>query len=80
MESLDRRLAFKTTLKYIFHPLYQDRSFIGYVLGFFFRIARLIVGAAVYAVIIAVSVALYLLWAAAPLCAIFKIISGFIAR
>lgn len=80
MESLDRRLAFKTTLKYIFHPLYQDRSFIGYALGFVFRTARLFIGAIVYGAAIAVSAGLYLLWAAAPLYAIFKVISGFIAR
>jgi hypothetical protein len=76
MEGLDRRLAFKTTLKYIFHPLYQDRSFIGYSLGFVFRVARILIGAAVYGAVIIFSAGLYLLWAAAPLYAIFKVISG----
>jgi hypothetical protein len=79
MERLDRRLAFKTTIRYIFHPLYQDRSLVGYALGFIFRVARILIGAAVYGLIIVFSVGLYLLWAAAPLYAIFKIISGLIA-
>lgn len=80
MEALDRRLAFKITVKYLFHPLYQDRSFIGYALGFVFRVARLAVGAAVYGIIIIIAVGLYAVWAMVPLYAIFKIITGLVAK
>lgn len=78
MEALDRRLAFKITVKYLFQPLYQDRSFIGYTLGFIFRVFRLFIGAILYAFIAVIAIAVYLIWAAAPIYVVFKIINGLI--
>ncbi len=66
-ESLDRTFALKVTLRYMFRPLYQDRSVIGYTLGFFFRALRAIVGALFYAVLWIVFAGAYVVWAAAPL-------------
>ena len=80
LESLDRKLAFKTTLRHIFHPMYQDRSFIGYILGFIFRTIRLFLGTIIYGTAIAVFAGLYLIWAAIPFYAVFEIISGFISK
>lgn len=66
-ERLDRSLALRVTLHHIFEPLYQDRSVIGYVLGFIFRIIRVIVAFLVYGVIAIIFIAAYIIWAAYPL-------------
>lgn len=62
LEKFDRKLAFKVTVKHLFHPLYQDQTLIGYTLGFFFRTARLIIGGVFYILIIAVAIFIYLAW------------------
>lgn len=67
LESLDQTLALWVTFRYLFRPLYQDYSVIGYVLGFIFRVFRLFMGSLVYLVIISVAAAIYLLWAGLPL-------------
>ncbi|HDH31180.1 MAG TPA: hypothetical protein ENH26_00150 [Candidatus Wolfebacteria bacterium] len=77
LEKLDRFLAFKITLRYLFKPLYQDYSFLGYILGFIFRVARLIFGGIVYAVIFAIAVAVYIIWLAIPVYIVYQIISNF---
>jgi len=63
---LDRYFAFKVTLLNIFSPLYQDYTFIGYVLGIFFRSIRLIVGGGVYLVVLTIVVVFYLVWVSIP--------------
>lgn len=70
-ESLDRTFALKVTLRYMFRPLYQDRSVIGYALGFFFRALRAVFGALLYAALWIVFSAVYAAWAAAPLAFIY---------
>lgn len=67
LETLDRRWAFVITLKNIFKPLYGDRSFIGGILGFFFRTLRLLIAGILYALIIVVAAAVYIGWALVPL-------------
>lgn len=74
LEFLDRRLAFKVTLRHFIQPLYQDYSIIGYALGFVFRGARLVLAFLLYAIIVLVFAAAYLLWAAIPLYIIRQII------
>ncbi|MCX6702433.1 MAG: hypothetical protein NTW60_01020 [Candidatus Wolfebacteria bacterium] len=74
LEEIDRTIAFRVTLKNIFQPLYQDRSFIGYLLGFIFRGLRLIFGGIFYAVIISFAIAIFIVWAAIPVFIIYKII------
>jgi len=76
LEKFDRGLAFKITLKYIFQPLYQDRTTIGYILGFFFRSGRLIVGGIVYAVIIIIALFFYLIWLMVPIYIIYRILAN----
>ncbi len=73
LEKFDRRLAFKITFGHLFEPLYQDRTIIGYILGFIFRSLRLIIGGVVYAIIIAVAVLIYLAWLAIPIYVIWRI-------
>ncbi|MDO8467036.1 MAG: hypothetical protein Q7S83_02740 [bacterium] len=67
LENLDQTLALWVTFKYIFRPLYQDYSVIGYVLGFIFRITRLFMGGLVYLIIVAVAMVIYLAWAGLPI-------------
>ncbi len=74
LERLDRTLALRVTLRYFFRPLYQDYSFVGYFFGFLFRIFRALVAFVIYAAVIACAVALYLVWAFAP---IYIVYAGF---
>ena len=76
LEEIDYYLAWKITLKNLFQPMYGDRSFFGRFFGFFFRLFRLIIGGAVYAVLFVVAVGLYVAWAAAPLYLIARAIEG----
>lgn len=74
LEKIDKRIALKITLKNFFQPLYQDRSFIGYCLGFIFRTIRLFFGGVSYLFIIILGLSIYLFWLAIPLLIIFEII------
>ena len=67
LERLDQGIAWRITLRNLFQPMYQDMSIIGRALGLFFRSGRLLIGSIIYAVIIAVAVAIYLIWAAIPI-------------
>ena len=72
LESLDKTWALKITARNFFRPLYQDRTILGYILGIFFRFWRLLIGGAIYLVIILIGIAIYLIWAAVPLYIIYK--------
>lgn len=76
LENLDRFFAFKITLKHLFKPLYQDRTFLGYTLGFFFRSVRIFLSFIVYAIIIILAIAVYLAWLIIPLFIIYQIFSN----
>ncbi len=76
-EKLDQVFALKVTLRYMFRPLYQDRSVIGYALGFFFRAIRALTGALVYAALWLVFTAAYIAWAATPLGLIYLTIRNY---
>lgn len=78
LEKFDRKLAFKVTVKHLFHPLYQDQTLIGYTLGFFFRTARLMSGGIIYIIIIAVAIFIYLAWLAVLPFIIYKILYSLI--
>jgi len=73
LERVDRKLAFKITLRNLFQPLYQDESFIGHILGFCFRITRLASGGFIYLILITIFILLYLAWVAVPFYILFKI-------
>jgi len=66
-ESLDRTWAFNVTLRSLFKPMYQDRSVIGYVLGFVFRFFRLLIGGVIYLFLFLIMFSLYLIWAVMPI-------------
>ncbi len=79
LERLDRFFALKVTWRNLFRPLYQDRSIIGYILGFIFRFLRLIIGGIFYLFLIFFAVLGYLIWAAIPLFIVFKVVDYFIS-
>jgi len=73
MAILDRYFSFKVTLLNLFNPLYQDYTFLGYMLGIFFRVIRLMVGGVVYVVVLSIVFALYLVWVSIPLILVIKV-------
>lgn len=71
-ERIDRFVALRVTARFLFQPLYGDYSVIGYILGFIFRSIRLIAGILIYAVLLVIYLALYLVWIAIPPYVIFR--------
>ena len=63
---LDRALAFRVSVKNIFNPMYQDRSFFGYVFGFLFRFIRILVALITYAALGVAFVIFYTAWTLIP--------------
>ncbi|HEY4523279.1 MAG TPA: hypothetical protein VJK04_00185 [Candidatus Paceibacterota bacterium] len=64
LENLDRVFALKITLRHFGEPLYQDRSVVGYILGFIFRSGRIVISAFLYGVIVITAAAIYVAWCA----------------
>jgi hypothetical protein len=64
---LDRTIALGITLRHIFEPLYQDYTFIGYILGFIFRSTRALFGIFVYGLIAVIAIGGFGIWCAIPL-------------
>lgn len=73
LERQEKKLALKITLKHFFEPLYQDRSFIGYILGFLFRLGRLIFGGVIFLILLMAALFFYFIWLAIPVYVILKI-------
>lgn len=74
LEELDKTLALKISLRHLFQPLYGDRTIIGYVMGFFWRLWRIVVASLIYLVIIALVSVIYFLWLSLPIYLLFKTI------
>lgn len=75
LERLDRYLALKITLRYLFQPLYQNYTFVGYVLGFIFRGTRIAVAGVIYGLVVLMFLVLYSAWAFILIFVIYKIFS-----
>jgi hypothetical protein len=65
--ALDRTWALKITVRNLFEPLYQDRTILGFILGFIFRIIRAVIGTVVYGFVSIVFVLVYGVWAIGPI-------------
>lgn len=72
LSNLDKTFAVHITLKHWLEPLYQDRTIMGYILGFIFRTSRIIIGSIVYFFIGIFFAILYLIWILIPICLILK--------
>lgn len=77
LEALDRRLALKVNVRYWLQPLFQEKSVIGYGVGFVFRTLRIIFAFVIYSLIIAFAAIIYFLWAAVPFFLIYKTIQAY---
>ncbi len=75
LESLDRTIALRVTVRYLFQPLYRDYTVIGRILGFIFRVLRILIGLVLYCVVAAVYAAFYVGWLVLPALAIFYTIA-----
>jgi len=74
LEKLDRYFALKITWRHILEPLYQDKTILGYFLGFIFRFWRLAIGGLFYLLIILTAAGLYFVWLLIPFFIIYKIL------
>lgn len=77
LEKLDYVFALRINFKNLFQPLYQDYSFLGYILGFVLRSLRIFSAFIIYTLFSAVCLALFLAWAAFPVFAVYQIITNF---
>jgi len=66
LQQIDYTLAWRITLRNFFQPLYKDYSAVGYIFGFMFRCARLLIGGLVYVVIFPIALGLYIIWLLIP--------------
>ncbi len=74
IRGLEKSLAIRINLRFIFKPLYQEYNIYGYFLGFIFRALRIVAGGLAYIFIMAFFALIYLLWAALPVFFAYKII------
>jgi hypothetical protein len=70
--SLDPRL----NLRFLFHPLYQERNVVGYLLGFLVRGSRALAGGVLSLVLLLCGAGAYVLWALIPVAIMYKVITG----
>ena len=76
LKRLDHFFALKITIRHWLQPLYQDRTFIGYILGPIFRTGRIATALAVYSVVIVIAAPIYAIWLLIPPYIIYKILTG----
>lgn len=67
LKKLDKVFALRTSAQYIFQPMYQDRSIIGYILGFIFRAIRIVVGALTYIFLTLLWLSAYIVFISLPI-------------
>jgi hypothetical protein len=72
LERLDRVFAVKITMRHWLEPLYQDKTILGYILGFIFRTLRIFLGGFFYIFISLIALGVYLAWILIPFCLIYK--------
>ena len=71
LERLDRVFAVKITMRHWLEPLYQDKTIVGYILGFIFRTLRVFFGGFFYIFIFLIAIGVYLAWILIPLILIY---------
>ena len=63
---LDRTFGIVVNARLLLHPLYGDYSPVGRIIGPFFRLGRIVLGAMTYAVLFSLAFAAWLVWLAIP--------------
>ena len=59
-------LALRITVRHIFQPLYGDYSIVGRIVGPIFRFCRVVIGLALYFLVLAVFFVGYIIWIFIP--------------
>ncbi|MDI6820863.1 MAG: hypothetical protein QMD65_01655 [Patescibacteria group bacterium] len=67
LKELDYFLAWRITLKHLLEPLYKDYTILGYILGFGFRLGRLLVSSFIYLIVFTIAIGFYIIWLVAPI-------------
>lgn len=75
--TIDQNIAVLETAQHITEPIFQDYSKQGRVLGFFFRLGRILIGLFTYALIALGALMLLVFFWALPILCIVSILSGF---
>ena len=73
LQKMDRTLAWRVNVRYLFQPLYKDYSIIGYVLGFILRVSRLLGISIIYLAVFLIAIAVYVVWLMIPIAIILRI-------
>ncbi len=72
IRNLEKSLAIRINLRFLFQPLYQEYNIYGYVLGFLFRLFRILFGGLGYLLIMIFFLIVYLIWAFFPIFVVYK--------
>ncbi len=70
---IEKFFAVKINLRYIFSPLYQDYTIVGFLVGVPARAIRISFGIIAHLLVLLVFVFLYFIWAIVPIFVIYKI-------
>ena len=73
LQKMDRTLAWRVNVRYLFQPLYKDYSIGGYVLGFILRVSRLLGISIIYLAVFLIAIAVYVVWLMIPIAIILRI-------
>ena len=74
--AFDSRIALTTTLKNLDKPLFQDYTWQGRLIGFFFRLVRICFGLVLYGLTAVVYAVAYLIWLAFPFICVLAIVGS----
>ncbi|CAN5140844.1 hypothetical protein BH11PAT4_BH11PAT4_2220 [soil metagenome] len=75
----EANLAIATTAKNLSKPLFQDYTYQGRVIGFGFRILRILMGSILYFLIALVYALLFIAWLVFPIACIVSLVASLVA-
>ncbi|MGC9046659.1 MAG: hypothetical protein ACP5IC_00880 [Minisyncoccia bacterium] len=73
LQTLDKTFAVKINFKFLLYPLYGDYSIVGRILGFLFRVFKIVSGIIIYGLIILLAAFVYILWLMTPIYFLYRI-------
>lgn len=79
IRTLDGRFAVQHMLRNITRPIFQDYDWQGRIIGFFLRLARILLAVFVYFLTFLLYVVVYLLWLAFPIFCLVSLVGSLTA-
>jgi|GEM_PF-3528200 len=76
--SFESQIAVESTWHNMGKPLFQDYTFQGKIIGFFFRIFRILLGLILYFFIACLALIAYILWIILPILCVMSLIGFFV--